>query len=58
MIQMTIRTYHELIKLPTFEDRFQYLRLYGSVGRDTFGFDRVFNQAFYKSREWKQIRRE
>lgn len=55
---MTIRTYHELIKLSTFEDRFRYLRLYGAVGKDTFGFDRIFNQRFYQSREWKLFRNE
>lgn len=53
---MSIRTYSELIKLPTFEERFQYLRLRGSVGTDTFGFDRYMNQMFYKSKEWKEIR--
>lgn len=40
----TIRTYSELITLPTFEERFQYLRLDGRVGKDTFGFDRYLNQ--------------
>lgn len=51
-----IRTYSELIQLPTFEERYKYLRLYGKVGMDTFGFDRIFNQMFYRSEEWKQIR--
>lgn len=51
-----IRTYSELITLPTFEERYQYLRLSGRVGEDTFGFDRIFNQQFYKSREWKRVR--
>lgn len=51
-----IRTYTELSRLKTFEERFDYLRLNGKVGRDTFGFDRVFNQMFYKSREWKSVR--
>lgn len=51
-----IRTYSELIKLSTFEERFEYLRLNGSVGRETFGFDRYLNQAFYKSREWMTVR--
>lgn len=53
---MKIRTYSELITFPTFEERFEYLKLSGSVGKETFGFDRVFNQKFYTSREWKLIR--
>ena len=52
----TIRTYSELCQLSTFEERFDYLRLNGSVGKDTFGFDRYLNQQFYRSREWKRIR--
>jgi hypothetical protein len=51
------RTYSELIELETFEERFRYLALRGSVGVSTFGFDRYINQAFYRSREWKDIRR-
>lgn len=50
------RTYSELVMLPTFEERFQYLRLDGAVGRETFGFDRYFNQKFYNSPEWKRLR--
>lgn len=53
---MTIRTYSELILLPTFEERFEYLRLDGRVGEDTFGFDRYLNQLFYRSYEWRKIR--
>ena len=53
-----IRSYSELIKLKTFEERFRYLRLSQSVGASTFGFNRYVNQAFYASREWKNIRRE
>lgn len=53
---MIIKTYSELIRLSTFEERYQYLRLRGKVGEDTFGFDRYLNQAFYKSDEWKNIR--
>ena len=53
-----IRTYSELITLPTFEERFEYLRLNGSVGVETFGYDRVFNQKFYSSLEWKHVRDE
>ena len=51
-----IRTYSELITLPTFKERYEYLRLGGRVGEDTFGFDRYLNQAFYKSEEWHSIR--
>lgn len=53
---MNIKTYSELIKIPTFEERFQYLRLDGVVGESTFGFDRYLNQIFYKSARWKKIR--
>ena len=53
---MTIRTYSELITLPTFEERFHYLQLDGRVGEETFGFDRYLNQAFYKSEEWLRVR--
>lgn len=51
-----IRTYSELIKLPTFEERFRYLQLNGQVGKDTFGFDRYFNQRFYTSYKWRKLR--
>lgn len=51
-----IRTVSELYRLPTFEERFHYLSLRGSVGESTFGFDRYLNQQFYRSREWRQIR--
>lgn len=51
-----IRRYSELSQLNTFEERFNYLRLDGSVGMDTFGFDRYMNQQFYRSKEWKDIR--
>ena len=51
-----IRTYSELVKFITFEDRFEYLRLHGGVGRSTFGFDRYLNQKFYSSYEWKDVR--
>lgn len=56
MILMTIRTYSELITIPTFEERYDYLRLGGKVGEETFGFDRYINQLFYRSKEWKSIR--
>ena len=51
---MKIRTYSELITLPTFEERFEYLKLQGQVGVDTFGFDRYLNQMLYKSSKWKK----
>lgn len=53
-----IRTYSELSTLPTFFERYEYLRLGGTVGEDTFGFDRYLNQIFYKSAEWQSVRRE
>lgn len=53
---MRIRTYSELMRFSSFEDRYQYLRLNGSIGETTFGFDRYINQKFYRSSEWKQIR--
>ena len=53
---MSIRTYSELITLPTFIDRYRYLKLEGKVGEDTFGFDRYLNQVFYQSKEWRSIR--
>lgn len=52
----SIKTYSELIKLPTFEERFTYLQLNGVVGQDTFGFDRYINQIFYQSDRWRSIR--
>lgn len=56
VIPMSIKTYSELITLPTFEDRFEYLNLKGRIGEETFGFDRYLNQLFYKSQKWKSIR--
>lgn len=58
MNQRIIRTYSELIKLPTFKERFEYLKLGGVIGEETFGFDRYLNQMFYKSREWKKLRND
>ena len=52
----SIRTYSELIRLESFEERFEYLRLDGKVGEETFGFDRWINQRFYKDPEWLSIR--
>lgn len=54
----TIRTYSQLKQLQTFEERYDYLKLGGVVGEDTFGFDRYMNQNFYRSREWKHVRDE
>ena len=53
---MNIKTYSELIQIPTFEERYEYLRIGGRVGEETFGFDRYLNQVFYKSDEWLSIR--
>jgi hypothetical protein len=51
-----IRSYQELVRLETFDERFAYLSLSGEVGRSTFGFDRWINQQFYASREWHRAR--
>jgi hypothetical protein len=51
-----MKTFTEMNRFNTFEERFEYLRLRGAVGRSTFGFDRYINQQFYRSREWKQAR--
>ena len=51
-----IRTYSHLMELSTFEERFNYTKLEGKVGVDTFGFDRFLNQRFYKSDEWRSLR--
>lgn len=53
---MIIRTYSELITFPTFIERYEYLRLGGKVGDETFGFDRWLNQMFYKDPEWRSVR--
>lgn len=58
MTTMIIRTYSKLIELPTFEERYRYLRIGGKVGEETFGFERYLNQEFYKSDEWKSVRRQ
>lgn len=52
----SIKTYSELITIPTFEERYRYLRIGGKVGEETFGFDRYLNQLFYKSDEWLALR--
>lgn len=59
MTTMTsIRSYSELVQLDSFQERFDYLRLEGNVGHETFGFDRHVNQSFYHSRYWEDIRRD
>ena len=56
MMASMVKTYSELITLPSFEERFEYLKENGSVGEDTFGYNRYMNQAFYQSREWHNVR--
>jgi hypothetical protein len=51
-----IRSYSELRRIDSFEERFEYLSLKRGVGEATFGFDRYLNQMFYRSTEWKQVR--
>ena len=58
MNQMSIKTYSEVIELPTFLERFDYLKLGGRVGEETFGSDRYLNQVLYRSTEWKNFRRD
>ena len=53
-----IRTYQHLLALPTFEERFQYLKLDGKVGQETFGFDRYLNQLLYTSDKWRRLRNQ
>lgn len=54
---MMMKSYNELITIPTFEERFRYLKVYGVIGNQTFGYDRYLNQKLYNtSREWKRIR--
>lgn len=54
----SIRTYTELIQIPTFMERFRYLKLGGKVGEETFGWERYLNQRFYQSHEWREFRRQ
>lgn len=56
MNQKTIKTYSELMTLSTFEERYEYLRLDGAIGEDTFGYDRYLNQMLYKLPEWRSTR--
>lgn len=53
-----LRSYSELRRLDTLEERFEYLQLRGEVGRSTFGFERYVNQNFYTSTQWRQVRHE
>lgn len=53
-----MKTYSELIQLPTFEERLEYLKFNSAVGHETFGSSRYLNQAFYRSTEWKRFRRD
>lgn len=53
-----LRSYSGLIRLTSFEDRFNYLKLNGIVGKETFGFDRYLNQKFYRSSDWRRVKRE
>lgn len=53
---MNIKTYSELMLIPTFVERYRYLRIGGRVGEDTFGFERYLNQKFYQSTEWRRFR--
>ena len=50
------KSYHELLTFDTFEDRYNYLRLFGVVGEDVFGFNRYLNQAFYTNPRWRSVR--
>lgn len=53
-----LRSYTELISLPSFQERFDYLKLSAKIGDSTFGFERYLNQIFYGSQEWKAFRRD
>ena len=58
MIMNQNRTYSEMIRLPTFLERYRYLKLGGCVGEETFGHDRYLNQILYRSPEWRRFRRD
>lgn len=58
MMCMTNKSYLELIELPTFQERFNYLKVGGFIGEETFGYNRYLNQALYRSAEWKRFRRD
>ena len=54
----SIKTYSELIAIPTFLERYRYLKIGGRIGEETFGYDRYLNQTLYRSPEWKRFRRD
>lgn len=56
--KMAIKCYSELIALPTFEERYRYLQIGGEIGISSFGLERIFNQRFYSSKEWKAVRQK
>lgn len=61
VIQMNmtnIKSYSEMVRLPTFLERYRYLKIGGQVGEETFGYDRYLNQILYRSSEWKRFRRD
>lgn len=55
---MGVKCYSELLTLPSFEERYRYLQIDGEIGIETFGLERIFNQQFYTSKEWKDTRRK
>lgn len=57
-MKQKILSYSELLTIPTYEGRLDYLKIGGVVGKTTFGFDRYLNQDFYRSREWKRLREQ
>lgn len=57
-ISSDIKSYSEVILLPTLEERFEYLKLEGTVGAETFGYDRYLNQVLYHDPEWRRIRND
>lgn len=57
-LKKIIRSYDALIKIPTFLERFEYLKLSSKIGEETFGYERYLNQIFYSSPEWKRFRNE
>lgn len=58
VVMMIIKSYSKMLTFPTLEERFRYLELKGSVGKDTFGYDRYLNQILYHSGEWKSFRND
>ena len=57
-MSMMNKSYLELIQIPTFQERYEYLKIGGRIGEETFGFDRYLNQTLYRSSEWKRFRRQ